>query len=100
MLPTWYPISTSHILPSLVLSHCPEHAVVFVLCFYAFLMGIFLHFFSIFCPLIFINPQLLCTFQSFFSNFFSFQFLLFLLTHLIHRKKKKFYYLEKTKPLI
>ena len=42
--------------------------------------------FSIFCLLIFINPQLPRTFWGFFSNFFSFQFLLFLLTHLFHRK--------------
>ena len=46
------------------------------------------NFFSIFCLLIFINPQLPCTFRGFFSNFISFQFLLFLLTHLIHKKKK------------
>ena len=41
---------------------------------------------SIFCLLIFINPQLPRTFWGFFSNFFSFQFLLFLLTYLFHRK--------------
>ena len=41
MLLTWYPISISHILPSLVLFHCPDHAVAFVPCLYILLMGIF-----------------------------------------------------------
>ena len=50
--------------------------------------GDFPSFLSIFCLLIFINSQLLCTFRGFFSNFFSFQFLLFLLTYLIYRKNK------------
>ena len=47
MLQTWYQISTLYILPSLVLSYCPEHAVAFVLCLHAFLMGIFLHLISL-----------------------------------------------------
>ena len=47
MLRTWYQISTSHIPPSLVLFYCPEHAVAFVLCLHAFLMGIFLHLISL-----------------------------------------------------
>ena len=37
---TWYLISTLHIPPSPVLSHCPEHAVAFVPCLHAFQMGI------------------------------------------------------------
>ena len=44
ILSTWYLISISHILLSLVLSHCPDHAVAFVLCLCAFLTEIiFLH---------------------------------------------------------
>ena len=41
MLLTWYLISTLHILPSLVLSHYPDHTIVFVPCLYAFPRGIF-----------------------------------------------------------
>ena len=37
---TWYSISTLHILPSLVLSHCPEHTVAFVPYLHAFPTGI------------------------------------------------------------
>jgi len=40
MLPTWYSISTLHIPPNLVLSHCPDHAVAFALCPCTFPMGI------------------------------------------------------------
>ena len=47
MLPTWYPISISHILPSPVLFHCPDHAVAFVPCLCAFPTGIFLHLISL-----------------------------------------------------
>ena len=36
MLLTWYLISTSHILPSLVLFLYPDHSVVLVFCFHAF----------------------------------------------------------------
>ena len=46
---------------------------------------------SIFCPLIFINPQLLRTFRGFLFKLqtsFHFNSCLFLLTHLIHRKNK------------
>ena len=57
---------------------------------------------SIFCLLIFINPQLSHTFQGFLFKLqtsFHFNSCLVLLIHLIHRKNK-FYYIEKTKPLI
>ena len=71
---TWYLISTLHILPSPVLSHCPDHAVSLVSCLYAFSNRNFLHkFLSIFCLLI--NPSFSTLFMVSFQNFFSFYFL-------------------------
>ena len=79
MPPTWYQISTSHIPPSLVLFYCPEHAVAFVLCLHAFLMGIFLHLISLvysvylfsltlsFCTLFRVSSQTSFHFNSYFS---------------------------------
>ena len=96
---TWYLISTLHILPSLVHFHCPNHAVPLV-SYLSVLTNrdFFYQLLSIFCLFIFIQLQLLCTFQSFFSkNFgllFSFHFLIFLLTHLDYKKQNM---LNKTK---
>jgi len=96
---TWYQISTLHIPPSLVLSYYPEHAVVFVLCLCAFLTGIsFIEFFSIFCPLIFINPQLPHTFWDFLLKTSNFFFIL-ILTHTFNSQRIKILLKRKTKPV-
>ena len=89
---TWYQISTSLIPPSLVLSHCPEHTVAFVLYLHAFSNRDFPSLnSSIFCPLILINPQLPRTFQGFLLKNFKLLFILilvFFLTHTINSQKK------------
>ena len=89
MLLTWYLIFTSHIPPSTVLSYCPDHAIAFVLCLHAFLIGIFLHWFlSIFYLLIFINSQLPHTFWGSFSKLL-FILILDFLTHTFKSQKRK-----------
>jgi len=92
MLLTWYPISILHIPPSPVLSHCPDHAVAFVLCFHAFLTGIFLHLISLvysvrlflltlsFCALFGVSSQ---NFQT------SFHLILTFLTHIFNSQEIK-----------
>jgi len=106
---TWYPISTLHIPPSLVLSHCPEHAVAFVPYLHTFPMGIFSFiYFLVYSVHLF---SLTLSFHALFGVFFSkkfqtsfhFKFLIFLLTHLDHKReitiKKKTKTKTKIKPL-
>ena len=90
MLLTWYPISTSHILPSLVLSHCPDYAVTFVLCLCTFLREIsFINFLVYSVCLFSVTFSFHTLFRISFQNFqtsFHFNFLISLLTYLNHRK--------------
>ena len=84
---TWYLISTSHILPSLVLSHCPDHAIVLNSYLYVFSNGDFLYeILSIFCLLINSSFSVLFRVSLKKKTFFHFIFLIFLLTHLDHKK--------------
>ena len=91
---TWYLISTSYILPSLVLSHCPEHAVAFVPYLYTFQTWIsFINFLVYSVYLLSLTLSFCTLFGVFFSkkkNFqtsFHFKFLIFLLTHLDYKRK-------------
>jgi len=68
MLLTWYLISTSYILPSPVLSHCPDHAVAFVPYFCASPMGIPFINFLVYSVHLF---SLTLSFHAFFGVFFS-----------------------------
>jgi len=89
MLPTWYLISTSHIPPSLVLSHCPEHTVAVVLCLCIFPMGISFINFLVYSVCLF---SLTLSFHALFrvsfktSNFF---LILAFLTHTFNSQKIK-----------
>ena len=92
MLPTWYPISTLHIPPSPVLSHCPEYAVVFVPCLCAFPTGIFFINFLVYSIYLF---SLTLSFHTLFrvsSQNFKLLFILILafLTHIFNSQKIKF----------
>ena len=98
MLPTWYLISTLHIPPSLVLSHCPDHAVVPCLC--TFPMGIFFFInFLVYSVCLF---SLTCSFHALFrvsSQNFKLLFILILvfLTHTFNSQKIKILLKEKQK---
>ena len=76
MPPTWYLISTSHILPSPVLFHCSDHTVTFVPCLCAFPMGILFINFLVYSVHLFSLTLSFCAFFGVFfsklSNFFSF----------------------------
>ena len=100
MPPTWYPISTSHILPSPVLSHCPDHAVAFVPCLCTFPTGIFFFInFLVYSVCLF---SLTLSFHTLFrvsSQNFKLLFILILvfLTHTFNSQKIKILLKRKTK---
>ena len=92
MLLIWYLISTSHIPPSLALSHCPEHTVAFVPCLCTFPTEIsFINFLVYSICLLSLTLSFHALFGVFFSkNFqtsFHFKFLIFLLIYLDHERK-------------
>ena len=84
MPPTWYPIFTSHILPSLVHSHYSDHAVALVPCLYVLTNGnSFINFLVYSVCLFSLNSSFYILFRISFQNFQTFIFILFLdfLTH-------------------
>jgi len=91
MLLTWYLISTSYILPSLVLSYCPEHTVSFVLCLYTLPIGIpFINFLVYSVRLFSLTLSFHALFGVFFSKTFKLLFILIFdfLTHIFRSQKK------------
>ena len=97
MLLTWYLISTLHILPSLVLSHCPEHAVAFVLCLCTLPTGILFTNFLVYSVCLFLLTLSFYTlFRVFFSKTFKLLFTLILdfLTHTFNSQKIKKNYIK------
>ena len=92
MLLTWYPISTLHIPPSPVLSHCSDHAVAFVPYFHVFPTEIPFTNFLVYSVHLFSLPLSFCTlFRVFFSKTFKLLFTLILdfLTHIFNSQKIK-----------
>jgi len=83
MPPTWYLISTSHILPSLVLSYCSDYAVAFVPCLYAFPPGISFINFLVYSVHLFLLTLSFCTLFRVSSQNFKLLFIL-ILDFLIH----------------
>ena len=100
----WIPTSYIYIPPSLVLSYCPKHAVAFVLCLRAFLIGIFLYLISlVYSVCLFSLTLSFCTpFKVSSQNFqTSFHLILTFLTHTFNSQEinKKILLKEKTKPV-
>jgi len=90
ILLTWYPISTSHIPPSPVLSHCPDHAVAFVLYLHAFPIGIlFINFLVYSVHLFSLTLSFYALFGVFFSKLSNFFLILDFLTHTFNSQKIK-----------
>ena len=100
ILPTWYLISTLHILPSPVLFHCPEHAVAFVPYLCTFPMEISFINFLVYSVHLF---SLTFSFHALSGVFFSkllFILILAFLTHTFNSQKIEILIIkEKTKPL-
>ena len=91
MLLTWYLISTLHILPSLVHSFCPNHAVALVPCLHAFSNRDSFLIFQYILSNYFYQTLASAHFLGFFSNFQTFIFILFLnfLTYTLRSQKTK-----------
>ena len=104
MLLTWYPISTSYILPSLVHSLCSDHTVVLVPYLYVlFNSDFFINFLVYSIHLFSLNPSFHVHFEVSFQTFrllFLFQFLIFLLIHLDYKNKIKFKEKQRNKTTI
>jgi len=100
MPPTWYLISTLHILPSPVLSYCPEHAVAFVPCLCAFPTGISFINFLVYSVYLFSLTLSFCALFGVFFSKFLFILILAFLTHTFNSQKIEILLIkEKTKPL-
>ena len=97
---TWYLISISHILPSLVHSLCLDHAVAFVLYLHTLSTNIFLIIFLVdFICLFLFNPSFYVLFMEFpfkFSNFHFHFCLLIFFTHTVQTQQNKTHNKQKT----
>ena len=93
MLLTWYSISILHILLSLVHSLCPNHTIALVPCLCTLSnRDSFINFLVYFVYLFSLNLSFCILFSISFQTFgllFSFQFLIFLLIYLDHKKQNK-----------
>ena len=93
ILLTWYLISISYILPSSVHFLCSNYAIALVSCLYALSnRDSFINFLVYFVYLFSLNLSFCILFSISFQTFgllFSFQFLIFLLIYLDHKKQNK-----------
>ena len=97
MLPTWYPISTLHILPSPVLFYCPKHAIAVVPCLHTFQQGFSFINFLVYSVCLFSLILSFCVLFRVFSQNFKLLFILILvfLTYIFNSQKIKILLKEK-----